>query len=63
MKLLKLYLGKLCLGFLILVPAWPQTAGQIEPQAGAWKTWAITSGKDYRVPPPPNADATKTELT
>ena len=30
----------------------------IEPNAGAWKTWAISSGKDYRVPPPPNAAIT-----
>ena len=36
--------------------------GQIEPGAGTWKTWAISSGKDYRVPPPPDAAATKGEL-
>jgi membrane-associated phospholipid phosphatase len=36
--------------------------GQIEPRAGTWKTWAISSGKDYRVPPPPNAADTKAEL-
>jgi len=35
---------------------------QIEPQAGTWKTWAISSGKDYRVPAPPDAAATKGEL-
>ena len=35
---------------------------QIEPQAGTWKTWAISSGKDFRVPPPPDAAATKGEL-
>ena len=35
---------------------------QIEPGAGTWKTWAISSGKDYRVPPPPDAAATKSEL-
>lgn len=34
----------------------------VEPEAGSWKTWAITSGKDYRVPPPPNARATRVEL-
>ena len=25
---------------------------QTEPSAGSWKTWFITSGKDYRLPPP-----------
>src|ERR1700682_4278637 len=36
--------------------------GQIEPGAGTWKTWAISSGKDYRVPPPPDAATTRGEL-
>lgn len=26
---------------------------QVEPNAGNWKTWFITSGKDYRLPAPP----------
>src|SRR2546421_12504882 len=38
------------------------TASQIEPGAGSWKTWVISSGKDFRVPPPPDAGATKEEL-
>lgn len=25
---------------------------QVEPAAGSWKTWFISSGKDYRLPPP-----------
>src|SRR5215217_4050840 len=25
---------------------------QVEPAAGNWKTWFITSGKAYRLPPP-----------
>ena len=29
----------------------------IEPSAGNWKTWVIASGKDFRVPPPPDAAA------
>ena len=33
--------------------------GPVEPQAGNWKTWVITSGKDFRVPPPPDAAATR----
>jgi hypothetical protein len=27
---------------------------QLEPAAGKWKTWFITSGKDYRLPAPPS---------
>src|SRR5438067_12617994 len=29
--------------------------------AGAWKTWVIASGKQFRVPPPPDRGATKKE--
>src|ERR1051326_4909384 len=35
---------------------------QIEPNAGSWRTWVISSGKDYCVPPPPGHGDTKTEL-
>jgi membrane-associated phospholipid phosphatase len=35
---------------------------QVEPQAGSWRTWVISSGKDFRVPPPPDAAATQGEL-
>ena len=44
------------------LPLWPQTnsqnsiahpEAQIEPNAGKWRTWVISSGRDYRVPPPP----------
>jgi membrane-associated phospholipid phosphatase len=35
---------------------------QIEPNAGAWKTWIIPSGSALRLPPPPDADTTATEL-
>src|ERR1035437_9783784 len=34
----------------------------IEPNAGNWRTWVISSGKDYRVPPPPGQRETKDEL-
>ncbi len=34
----------------------------IEPDAGTWKTWVISSGKDFRVPPPPDASATAAEI-
>jgi PAP2 superfamily len=40
-------------------------AGQnapMEPQAGTWKTWVISSGRDYRLTPPPDATTTAQEL-
>jgi hypothetical protein len=43
----------------------PEPSGDgspIEPNAGQWRTWVISSGKDYRVPPPPGAAATQAEL-
>ena len=46
----------------ILACAIPVLAQSIEPKAGTWKTWIISSGKDYRVPPPPDAAATAGEL-
>ena len=38
-------------------------SNSIEPAAGTWKTWVISSGKDFRVPPPPDASATSEELS
>ena len=35
---------------------------RVEPDAGKWKTWLIPSGQAYRVPPPPDAAATRAEL-
>ena len=35
---------------------------QIEPNAGNWRTWVISSGRDYRVPQPPNPADTQDEL-
>ena len=35
---------------------------RIEPNAGNWRTWVISSGKDYRVPPPPRPEETRAEL-
>lgn len=34
----------------------------IEPTAGNWRTWVISSGKDYRAPAPPGYTETKAEL-
>jgi len=35
---------------------------QTEPHAGDWKTWVISSGRDYRVPPPPGRRETQAEI-
>jgi membrane-associated phospholipid phosphatase len=35
---------------------------QVEPGAGHWRTWVISSGADYRVPPPPGWSETRAEL-
>jgi len=37
-------------------------SGLIEPNAGTTKTWVISSGEDFRVPPPPDVSATAAEL-
>jgi membrane-associated phospholipid phosphatase len=34
----------------------------VEPKAGAWKTWLLTSGDQFRLPAPPDAAATETEI-
>ena len=44
------------------LPLQVQAADPIEPNAGNWRTWVISSGRDYRVPPPPGAAATQAEL-
>src|SRR5688572_16529097 len=36
----------------ILIMLGAQLQAQVEPTAGTWKTWFITSGKDYRLPSP-----------
>ena len=42
----------------------PPTAdtGPIQPQAGAWKTWLLSSGRQLRPSPPPDRAATEAEL-
>jgi len=37
-------------------------AAQIEPDAGNWKTWVLTSGAEVRLAPPPGAAETATEI-
>ena len=38
------------------------SCGQLEPGAGAWKTWVISSGSAINVPPPPGRAATRAEI-
>ncbi len=45
-----------------LLSAHAEQAGTGEPQAGTWKTWVIASGRQFRVPPPPDRAATEKEL-
>ena len=33
----------------------------VEPQAGSWKTWVLTSGSELRLPAPPDQEATAAE--
>ena len=33
-----------------------------DPNAGKWRTWVISSGKDYRVPPPPGPSRDKSRI-
>jgi hypothetical protein len=34
----------------------------IEPKAGTWKMWVLTSGSQFRLPPPPDKAATAAEI-
>ena len=40
----------------------PRTGPQIEPQAGRWKTWVLTSGSQFRLPAPPDGLAQEVEI-
>jgi membrane-associated phospholipid phosphatase len=35
---------------------------QVEPGAGQWKTWVISSGSEFRLPGPPDSNATAAEI-
>ena len=38
------------------------TSAQIEPNAGQWKTWVMTSGSQFRLPAPPGWGESKEEV-
>ena len=46
----------------VVLPLNVRAEGPIEPNAGNWRTWVISSGADYRVPPPPGSADTQAEL-
>ena len=46
----------------VTLPLHARADGPIEPNAGDWRTWVISSGADYRVPPPPGSADTQDEL-
>lgn len=51
------FLGAAC------ASAWAQTRPvPIEPRAGAWKTWVIESGAQFRPAPPPDRASTASEI-
>lgn len=37
-------------------------SGSVEPNAGTWKTWVLSSGSELRLPAPPSRAATQAEL-
>jgi hypothetical protein len=43
-------------------PAAYANSADIEPGAVAWKTWVVSSGKEYRLPAPPNEAASEAEM-
>jgi membrane-associated phospholipid phosphatase len=66
--MLGLLIGLLGLG-LPALPAWAAGAGepsvsrgQLEADAGAWRPWLLSSGSQFRLPPPPDKQATRDEL-
>ncbi len=42
--------------------ATPEPAPQVEPGAGAWQTWVLASGDQFRAAPPPDEAATAAEI-
>src|SRR5438105_8496314 len=46
----------------LALPPQARASDPIEPNAGNWRTWVISSGRDYRVPPPPGPNETQAEL-
>lgn len=54
-------LGKACVVILLSGNCAFAQSEPIEPKAGTWKTWVITSGEDLRAQPPPDSSAAELE--
>ena len=50
------------LSLTLALPGIANAGDQIEPNAGRWRTWVISSGADYRAPAPPNPAQTEAEI-
>ena len=51
-----------CICVAAVMPLRAQAGNAVQPDAGSWRTWVISSGRDYRAPPPPGAAETQAEL-
>jgi membrane-associated phospholipid phosphatase len=47
---------------MLVLPQYVAAGEQVEPDAGTWKTWVISTGEAYRVPAPPRLNETRAEL-
>jgi hypothetical protein len=43
-------------------PRFQAVTRPIEPRAGTWTTWVLSSGSELRLPPPPSEGTTQAEL-
>ncbi|WP_207541292.1 phosphatase PAP2 family protein [Sabulicella rubraurantiaca] len=49
--------------FILSETSWAQTRDGAQPShPGTWQTWVLASGNQFRLPPPPDAAATRAEL-
>src|ERR1043165_3743019 len=49
-------------GFVIALSVTWRLGAQIEPDAGIWKTWVLSSSAEFRLAPPPGPAETATEI-
>jgi membrane-associated phospholipid phosphatase len=54
--------GLFAAGSSLAAPSLRGMTDQIEPKAGTWKTWVLTSGSQFRLPAPPDKAATQEEV-
>src|SRR5438874_2598762 len=57
-----IFLGILLFGSWVRI-AWSQHLNSlVEPGAGAWRTWVLSSGRELRIPDPPGWTQTSAEI-